>query len=197
MKRTPFINLADMRKTAKPAFTLKPLTLMIATLVAGCSQPTESVKLVTSVDDCKQNTDLTEADCIAAYEKALAESERTAPKYSQRQVCEAEFGYDQCHQHSSGFFMPFMTGYLVGSVLGNAYNPVYTYRNRHSSHYNKVMTADGRVMGRAGAHQFRVPKNTITKKMPTVRKTAARGGFGSIASAKSNWGTRRAGSWGG
>ena len=58
---------------------------------------------------------------------------------------------------SGGFFMPMMTGFMIGRMLsgnssygGTGYNPVYRYNNRNSSQYNRIMTADGTVIGKAG-----------------------------------------------
>ena len=69
------------------------------------------------------------AECTTAYNNALKEAERTAPKYATREDCVAEFGEGQCQQapaqagmapenqaqaqQSSGsFWMPLMAGYI-------------------------------------------------------------------------------------
>jgi uncharacterized protein YgiB involved in biofilm formation len=38
------------------------------------------------------------AECTTAYNNALKEAERTAPKYASREDCVAEFGEGQCQQ---------------------------------------------------------------------------------------------------
>ncbi len=60
------------------------------------------------------------------------------------------------------------------------------------------MTADGQVVGKAGrTSTYKVSKSSLKPK-PVVTKTVSRGGFGSVASAKSSWGGgKRSGSWGG
>lgn len=179
---------------------LKPLVAAIATLLVGCSNKQEA-QLVQSVEDCLQNTDFSETECETAYQNALAEAENTAPKYQSMNQCETEFGPQQCTRSSSGFFMPFMAGYLMSSLLDsgrNHYNPVYHYRGR-GPYSGKILSADGRVLGRAGSRSYNVSRDVLTKPMPTVRKTVSRGGFGAQAAAKSNWGgsTRRSGGWGG
>lgn len=209
MKRTQNINLNAMRKSspqsrAKPSQQrikkTTPLTLAIAAILGGCAQPTQEALVVKSPEECAQLTPNSLEECEAAYQKAVAEAERTGPKYSQQAACEAEFGPEQCGRTSSGFFTPFITGYLVSSLLnsgGNSYNPVYHYQGR-GSNYNKIMTADGHVLGRSGASRYKVPEKYIKKPMPTVKRTVSRGGFGSVAAAKSNWGSSsRRGGWGG
>ncbi len=200
MKRSKSINLDFMRKVPRKGFMFNSLALGVAVALTGCSQ-SEQVRVVESVEDCQVSTDLTIEQCEAAYQKAVLEAERTGPKYNNARSCEAEFGYDQCHRTSSGFFTPFMTGYLVSSMIGNmgrqAYNPVYTYNRPYSSYHNKIMTADGSILGRAGRTSYKVNKSMVSKRKPTVSRTVSRGGFGSVASAKSSWGGGSKSSWGG
>ena len=185
-------------------FHLRPLAIGIAAVVmSGCSG-SEQVKVVKSPEDCASNTDLNLKQCEAAYKKALAEAERTGPKYSSMQLCEAEFGAGQCTQRSgSSTFMPLMAGFLVGQALSNrnepyygSYSPVYHYSRPYSSFHNRIMMADGTVIGDYGKPSYSVSKSTLKPK-PSVTRTVSRGGFGSVASAKSSWGGGRSGGWGG
>lgn len=199
MKRTQHIDLSRLRKTTH-FLPVKPLVIAIAAVLAGCSPKQEEVRFVTSVSDCATNSGLSMAECEVAYKKALDEAKRTGPKYNNRYECETEFGDNRCQRSSSGFFTPFMTGFLVSSVInniGNRYNPVYSYANPYSNHRDRLMLSDGTVVGRTGSRTYSVPQGTSTKKMPTARKTVSRGGFGSAASAKSTWGSKRSGGWGG
>lgn len=194
MKRSSFINLDRMRKHARQ-FALAPLALAV---LSGCSpQAEEKVQFVSSVDDCKTNTQLTDEQCEAAYAKAVKDAESTAPRYQNQTDCLAEFG--QCTQGLDGFFMPFMAGYIVSELIDgvgdrkrrdyNSTYPVYTYRGGGSYH-NKIMTADGHVLGNPGQRSYRVTPDVLTPKpKATVTKTLDRGGFGSKAAAKSNWGS--------
>ncbi|MGL6161068.1 DUF1190 domain-containing protein [Microbulbifer sp.] len=199
MKRSRHIDLNRMRKAAGRGFFMRPLALGVAAALAGCAQK-EEVKVVSSIEDCVSNTSLDEQQCEAAYQKALAEAERTGPKYPGRAQCETEF--DSCQRTGSGVWMPLMTGFMIGSMLNNRdyhsgyYNPVYRYSRPHSSYYNRIMTADGTVIGRYGKGSYSVDRSAMKPK-PTVTRTVSRGGFGSVASAKSSWGGGRSGGWGG
>ena len=207
MKRTKQIDLAAMRKTPK-RFLLKPLTLGVATVLAGCSSNEEEVRIVGSVDECAQTTSLTQEQCEVAYQQALTEAAQTGPRYSSMGNCEAEFGASRCGSTGS-FFTPFMTGFLVSEIIDEIgdfrerrYNPVYTYNRPFSSYNNRVMLADGTVIGSKGRGKYTVPKSAVTQKMPKVTRTVSRGGFGSVAAAKSSWGgnsgrSGRSSSWGG
>lgn len=199
MKRSTFINLDSMRKIKSTTPLMRPLTLAVASItLAACGSSEEEAQIFSSIEDCKADTTLTEAQCEVAYKEALREAERTGPKYSSQAACEAEFGYDQCNRSSQGsYFSPFMTGFLVSSVLNsgnNHYNPVYRYPQRGSA--DRIMTADGRIIGNVGQRSYRVDKSNLKPK-PTVTRTVSRGGFGSVASAKSNWGGGKKSSWGG
>ncbi|WP_299265069.1 DUF1190 domain-containing protein [uncultured Psychrosphaera sp.] len=205
MKRSQFINLDLMRKV-KPKFLLRPIALGItAALLSACGNNQE-VKVVSSVDDCVSNTSLDLEECEIAYKSALAESEKTSPKYKTMNACVSEFGPDQCVQsQNQSIFMPLMAGFMINELLfnrnrnsyGGYYNPVYRYNRPYSSHHNSMMLADGTSIGKYGKSSYNVSKSA-TKQKPMVTRTVSRGGFGSVASAKSNWGGgSKSRGWGG
>ncbi|GAB3991273.1 hypothetical protein GCM10029978_119740 [Actinoallomurus acanthiterrae] len=93
------------------------------------------MSLYQNADDCSAANPGKSAECTTAYNNALKEAERTAPKYATREDCVAEFGEGQCQQapaqagmapenqaqaqQSSGsFWMPLMAGYMMGSSDG-------------------------------------------------------------------------------
>ena len=199
MKRSKFVDLPRLKKCKRQG--MKPLSLAITAALVGCSSNSgEDVVVVNSVNDCVANTSFDQEQCTLAYQQALKEAEQTAPKYSSQYDCEAEFGHASCRQNSSGFFMPFMTGYLISSALNSFsnqryYHPVYTYQGRSGS---ARVLSDGTPLKSMGNGRYKAPSNTSTKAMPTVTRTISRGGFGSKASAKASWGSSRSGgSWGG
>ena len=205
MKRSKRIDLDLMRKVGSSVPTtptLKPLAIAIAALLLTACGGKEEVKIVQSVDDCQNKTELTFEQCEAAYVKALAEAERTGPKYRSLSECETDFGTRQCRQsNQGGMFMPFMAGFMVSNLLsgrgGYGYNPVYHYQNSRSSYSNRLMTSDGAILGRPGRSSYNVSKSTLKPK-PSVTRTVSRGGFGSKASAKSSWGGgKNSSGWGG
>lgn len=199
MKRTKHIDLTHMRKATGSRFVLRPLVIGVAAALVGCGSK-EEVKVVSSVQDCVDNTQLDESQCEAAYQRALQDAERTGPKYTSRQRCEGEF--NSCQRTGSGVWMPLMAGFMVGSILNDrnrsygSYNPVYHYSRPFSNYNDRLMTADGTVIGRYGKPSYTVD-SSVTKPKPTVTKTVSRGGFGSVASAKSSWGGGRSRGWGG
>jgi uncharacterized protein YgiB involved in biofilm formation len=97
-----------------------------------------------------------------------------------------------------------MAGFLINELLfdrdrryyGGHYNPVYRYYRPYSQHHNLMMMADGTSLGKYGKRSYKVGKSA-TKKKPAITRTVSRGGFGSVASAKSSWGKSKSKSWGG
>lgn len=99
MKRTKSIRHASFRKNWS-ARHLTPVALAVATvfMLAGCEKSDETVSLYQNADDCSAANPSKSAECTTAYNNALKEAERTAPKYATREDCVAEFGEGQCQQ---------------------------------------------------------------------------------------------------
>lgn len=207
MKKSSFLDLSFLRKRTR-AFVLAPISLAVMAGCSGGNGNSNEVQFVTSIDDCITNTNFTEQACVAAYEQAVADAESTAPRYRLRSDCEAEFG--SCERNGS-FFMPFMTGYIVSEIIdevGDAFERKHRYRHSYPAYLyrgygyqrNRIMTADGHIIGRPGQSSYKVSREALKPK-PKVTRTMSRGGFGSTASAKSNWGSSKSKgssrSWGG
>ncbi|WP_394221175.1 DUF1190 family protein [Alteromonas gracilis] len=201
LKRTKHIDLSSMRK----GFSVKPLALGVASVIlSGCGGEKEDATIYTSLEDCKQDYPDAVERCEAAYQTAMDEAMRTSPRFSSEYDCEHEFGPNQCQQvndNSGSFFMPFMAGYMVSSLLSpNRYysQPLYTSYSYNSPFRSRWITADGYVFdGDIRKRKYRVSKD-VYKPKPTVNRTMKRGGFGSSVRAKSSWGSSsRKGGWGG
>ena len=97
MKRTKNIKHASFRKSWS-ARHLTPVALAVTAvfMLAGCEQSDETVSLYQNADDCSAANPSKSAECTTAYNNALKEAERTAPKYASREDCVAEFGEGQC-----------------------------------------------------------------------------------------------------
>lgn len=207
-KRTRNIQLERMRKNPSIRRMAPVAAVIGASLSMTACSSKEPVIMVSSIDDCKSKTNLSEAQCEFAYQQALQEAQRTAPKFQAERDCEDNFGFHNCVQADQGYFMPVMAGFLVAEVIdeiGDAYSSRYyspVYRNK----YREPVLADGSGLsyGSGGYSSYRVskkansPQPTVSKVHPKGTKTISRGGFGSTASAKSSWGGGSSSrSWGG
>ncbi len=187
----------------RKGFSVKPLALGITAIFLSSCGDKQDASVFTSPEDCTNANPEAAAQCQAAYEKAVAEAERTGPKYNSQYDCEIEFGANQCRtvQNSSGsFFMPFMAGYMLSNLMSpRGYNtqPLFTSNSRYSSYRNRWVGADGADFGDNRRRSMKVSENALKPK-PTVNKTMKRGGFGSSVRAKSSWGSSsKKGGWGG
>jgi uncharacterized protein YgiB involved in biofilm formation len=197
MKRTKTIQLAAFRKSWN-ARHLTPVALVVtaAFLLAGCEKSDETVKLYQNADDCSAANPGESQQCTTAYNNALKEAERTAPKYATRQDCVAEFGEGQCQpapsqasvagdnqaqaQSGGSFWMPLMAGYMMGRMMGGSYaqQPLFSSKNPSSPAYGRYTDASGKSYGAATpGRTMTVPKTAMAPK-PTTTSTITRGGFG-------------------
>jgi uncharacterized protein YgiB involved in biofilm formation len=198
-KRTSSINLSKMRK----AFSIKPLAVGVATiLVSACSSPREEALVFKNVEDCIDQLPDMATKCQTAYQGALEEAARTAPKYNTKNDCEYEFGTNQCvvyRDSGNSVFMPLMAGYMLGNLLAPRpyYQPMFTSYSRYSPYRYNWISADGYDFGDTKKRRLKVKPSAFDKK-PAVTRTINRGGFGSSVRAKSSWGSRSSGKgWGG
>ncbi len=208
MKKTKQVRLDRMRKNWRP-FAFNSLSLaIVSSLIAGCGDSTEEATIYRQVGDCISDNPEFADQCEAAYQNAVQEAERTAPKYQSEAECVQEFGLDACvRSPNSNWFMPAMTGFMFARMLDGSRpyysQPMYYSRYPGSIFYDRWVSADGHDYGSS-----RYRKSTVNvsrdqmKPKATVSRTISRGGFGSTVSAKSSWGSSRSSSstrssWGG
>ncbi|XBS69295.1 DUF1190 family protein [Acerihabitans sp. KWT182] len=200
MKRTKVINHAGFRKRWR-VYRMAPVAMAVGAVfvLTGCEKSDENVTLYQNSDDCSRANPSMSQQCADAYNNALREAKRTAPKYASRADCVAEFGENQCTQapaqagtgaepqQSGGFWMPLMAGYMMGRMMGGGYSqqPLFTSRAPNSPANGKFVDAGGRNYGPvASGRSMNVPKSAMAPK-PAMTHTVTRGGFGETV-AKQN-----------
>ncbi len=191
MKRTKEIDLATMRKSAARKTTSAKSVMLTGTLlITGCGSSGQEAVVYTTAEQCIVENPDSRTECEKAYDNAISEAERTAPKYNSQRTCETEFGYNQCvqSQSNSGWFLPALGGFMVGRLTGGGYDygrpsPVFGYQN-------SWVGADGTSYGGRSDRRVNVSKEAFKSK-PTTARTISRGGFGSKIQAKSSWGSSR------
>lgn len=196
-KRSRSIDLGKMRKH----WAMKPVSLGVASVfLTACGDSREDAIVFTSLNDCINQLPGQEQTCEVAYEQALEEAARTAPKYNDRNQCEYDFGSGQCvvyrNNDGNNWFMPLMAGYIIRDLLSPSYypQPLFTSYSRYSPYRYRWVGASGYDYGDVRYRSFKVKKDY--KKPPEVTRTIKRGGFGSSVRAKSSWGSSKK-SWGG
>ena len=192
-----------MKRTSK----LK-LTLMLGAGVSlsGCGDSDESALLFENVDDCEQ-WGVDRMECEVQYQEALANHYLEAPKYNAENLCESDFGYDQCDADSNSIWRPIMAGFMIGLVAeavdealdyakkkkrkkytsygGKFYSgskPLYRSKDDFFSFRNSNNQKIGSVNNRG---TIMVKKSKVKFKSKPKSVSRSRGGFGSRASSRS------------
>ncbi|SMR98890.1 hypothetical protein VIM7927_00103 [Vibrio mangrovi] len=203
MKRSRQVVLAHMKKDWR-CVTYTPITVVIAGIaLSGCGDSGQDAVIYKTVDDCINDNPSYTSECKAAYQNAVEEASRTAPRYGSLNECIAEFGVDMCRPDPghSNWFMPAMAGFMFARMLDGP-RPYYTQPMFYSDYpfspyYHQWSSASGNRYGdtRYKTSRVKVHRDQMKPK-PTVTRTISRGGFGSTASAKSSWGSSSSRSFG-
>lgn len=174
---------------------LSLMTLAVPVALGGC-ESAETGRVLASAADCATTPIRVPVEqCLAAYDTALAEHARVAPRFESARDCQEQFGACTTMNDAAGsFFIPAMGGFLLGYAAtrdddrGASGGYLYRYGgaaplyvDRKGRYYtaagDRLRRGDGAVKGRKG-----VPST------PARAVTVSRSGFGSTASARSSFG---------
>lgn len=211
MKRSKQVVLPSMRKQGKQSSwrmgSAAPISVAFAgVMLSGCSDNSREATIYQGLEDCIDDNPNYSQECRAAYQFALEEAARTAPKYRTEYDCSAEFGVNACMEapNNSSWFMPAMAGFMFSRMLDDDRRyysqPMFRSSYPGSIFYDRWTTADGYDYGKSSYRKTKVRvSRDHMKPKPTVSRTISRGGFGSTVSAKSSWSRSSSGSksWGG
>ena len=157
---------------------LSPLAL------TACDTRQEAL-IYQSVDECAAGGQMDAAQCPAAFDTARREAEVNSPRYANRADCVADFSEAECAatRYTQGYFMPMMTGILLGRALAGGSSPLAPqplYRPRTGN----WVTAGGYDVGR----QTGLVRVDPAAAQPQRATTQTRAGFGARAAARGSWG---------
>jgi uncharacterized protein YgiB involved in biofilm formation len=142
------------------------------TLAACTQKPPSDATFFSKVEDCIPVKG--EAACRDGFAKSEASWAAEAPRFNQKEQCEAEFGAGNCETRearsgSGGFFMPMMMGYMMGNRFSS---PVYRGPN------NSALVQTGDKLHNVGT--FAGAGRTAPYQRGRFTQVQ-RGGFGSTA----------------
>ncbi|MBS9424327.1 DUF1190 family protein [Photorhabdus caribbeanensis] len=215
IKRTKDINHDTFRKAWR-SYRLAPVAMAVSAvfMLSACEKSDETVSLYMNADECSQANPSQSEQCTTAYNNALKEAEKTAPKYATKEDCIAEFGEAQCtqtpaqaglgatasstttngeaqaqQQQSGSFWMPLMAGYMMGRLMGGGSapsQPLFSSKSATSPANGQFVDASGKSYGpaTAGGRSMTVPKTAMAPK-PATTTTITRGGFGDSVAKQS------------
>ena len=192
-----------MKRSKKAALVLM---VPVATLMfAGCGENREQAMVFSDPSECSAAALNSAAQCEADYAAAQALHPQVAPKYLNKQECEADFGAGQCEtapqQTTSGgsVFMPMMMGFLAGQMMNRGGANLQQPAAAGAAGGTKVPTQP-LYKSRDDRATFRTATNKpvaggigpITLKpsqvKPQLGQVVRRGGFGAQAAARNSFG---------
>ncbi|SMC88626.1 Uncharacterized conserved protein YgiB, involved in bioifilm formation, UPF0441/DUF1190 family [Fulvimarina manganoxydans] len=170
-------------------------------ILTGCGddQPTEVV-FDNPTECAASGVDL--QICQAEYQRALQAHLQSAPHFNSQAACEQEYGDGRCLSSQSvaaadgstnagsdtgSFFIPFMTGYLVSSAIGNlaSYGAYRNYVGGPNYSYSRPIyrtrSGDMVTSGISNGQRVSRPVNVNTR-------TVSRSGFGGRSSSRGFFG---------
>jgi uncharacterized protein YgiB involved in biofilm formation len=156
-----------------------------------------------SVEECKIDNKVPDSVCEQAQAEALANNNLGAPRFESRNLCEDEFGNGNCYQPAGGgnFFVPLLTGFVIGQMLDGPsryrYSPLYRSR-RQDVYYTGGGYGGGWLYRSGGGYKVgtkALAPPVSTPRVQTRSSVVSRGGFGGRAAMSSS--SSRGGGWGG
>ncbi len=187
----------------KRSRSLRLVLMGSAALALSACDDQKDAQVFETVGQC-MDLGHTQQECDTAINQARQAQLDTAPRYATKADCEAEFGkceegpkvadkvdapkdpnapqQSYAHSEGGGFFMPLITGYMMGRLLGGGmygFAPMPLYRPMGASGYwtgggTRVATSPGNIV---------VAQSTLNEARTT--STLSRGGFGARARAMS------------
>jgi uncharacterized protein YgiB involved in biofilm formation len=102
----------------RPRVLFVALTLVLAAGIIWAAKPSERrIKIYNSVEACRAEQPAEE--CAKAFADAEQEHEKSAPRSTSREVCEAQYGTCSAFHDATGdWFVPAMVGFMIGHALG-------------------------------------------------------------------------------
>jgi len=107
----------DRPQRRRRSLTLGLSALTLSAALAGCGRD-DPPKVYGSVRDCKAEHPA--QACQDAWQASVGEHQATAPQYSQKAQCEAQYGVGHCETRSGergDIFMPMMAGFMIGQMM--------------------------------------------------------------------------------
>ena len=151
-----------------------------------------------TIEACKAANEVPDTACEDAGRVAIADQEKTAPRFDERGTCEEVYGEGQCVPRSQAgggsIWGPLITGFVIGQMLDGGWRGTGMYRDRygayHTGYGGRTWTDYSTGRTRIGARGID-PPDVIKQAPPKVQTRASvisRGGFGGRMSARSSGG---------
>ena len=119
--------LTEQSQRRRRSLTVGLSALTLSAALAGCGRD-DAPKVYGSIQDCKAEHPA--QACQDAWQASVGEHQSTAPQYSQKAQCEAQYGVGHCETRNTdhgGVFMPMMAGFMIGQMMNQRRDNGYAY----------------------------------------------------------------------
>jgi uncharacterized protein YgiB involved in biofilm formation len=202
-----------MKRSKKAVLMLMvPATTL---LLASCGEEPEQAVVYSDPSECAASGQSSLQQCEADFAAAQKLHPQVAPKYLNKEECEADFGAGHCEtapqQTTSGssVFMPMMMGYLAGQMMGRGGMGAQGFQPPANGNTNgnpgaqagkSTIQTQPLYKSRDDRNTFRTATNNAVAQgvgptaikpsqvKPQVGQLVNRGGFGRQAAARSSFG---------
>ena len=166
--------------------------------LAGCTEEqvdaTAFPDLASCTAEANRSGAFSTADCQAAFDQTKAVHLETAPRFADKEACEAEYGVGSCGSEaeqmgaggSGSIFMPLMMGMLLGNLMGGfgrsgaMAQPMYkTADGKFTTPSGNTSFSSNQGATKLSPQQFNKAPTTVGKPPMTKASPVSRGGFGS------------------
>ncbi len=184
------------KRSRSVALTTLTATAGTLALSACGDEPMVEGQVFSTVAECvAAGTDQNE--CQNAYNQALADNNNDAPRFESRELCEGEFGQNECQPRTDGggsFWVPLLAGFVIANAIDDIdidrrkrkYAPIYRSRSNGNYYYGgsnygpMTRTASGRY----GFDRGTLDRPVSAPRVQSRADIASRGGFGGRASSR-------------
>ena len=175
-------------KRSKTAILLLMSTAPLLLSACDRSESASRDGLYTSVEACVAQTN-DSATCKQAFAKAQQGAAATAPRFANREACEASYGKEQCAERNDGashsFFGPLMTGFFLSQMLRNGspmngFSSAPAFRDSNGGWQRPATGGAAGGVYRSSASPAMEPVNATANRAITT----SRSGFGTSGSSR-------------
>ena len=185
MKRSSNVQRPSMEKSLGKAFPFVMFGAFSAFMFFSQYESETEGAIYLDDNECKNNNPEQAEQCELAYQEAVEEAERSAPKYKTERECEYDFREDDCYYSSRYFaYLPRMSGYYYTTDLDDFDGYKKRYYSQPMYRYKKgYYSGSGQFFGSHRVRSVTMTSNSLRKGGGTIGSAMSRGGFGKAVSS--------------
>ncbi|WP_159654263.1 DUF1190 domain-containing protein [Vibrio atypicus] len=181
MKRSSNVQRPSMEKALGKAF---PFVMFGGFMIFSQYESKTEGAIYYDANECQDNNPEEAQQCELAYQDAMDEAERSAPRYKTERECEYDFREDDCYYSSRYFsYIPRMSGFFYSTDLDDFDGYKKRYYSQPMYRFKKgYYSGTGSFYGSHRVQTVKMSSGSL-RKGGTIGKAMSRGGFGKAVSS--------------